>query len=215
MAARDTGTMEQNVDIQKHLSVGKNPRGIPTATFIEDVGAFLQTLGGVPVETAIGAFNELYGKCKTLENSLGRVKLSMKAKIPEIEKTLELVHVLEGKQAEGEALTTHYNLADTIYAKAEVACHGRVCLWLGANVMLEYSYEEAKGVLETSLRNAKEKLKTTNEDLEHLKNQTTTIEVNMARLFNYDVKRRKALRQEEGAADKTGGGKGRGNGNPK
>ncbi|EKU21323.1 prefoldin subunit 3 [Nannochloropsis gaditana CCMP526] len=174
MAARDTGTMEQNVDIQKHLSVGKNPRGIPTATFIppqplsttrfltcaqkEDVGAFLQTLGGVPVETAIGAFNELYGKCKTLENSLGRVKLSMKAKIPEIEKTLELVHVLEGKQAEGEALTTHYNLADTIYAKAEVACHGRVCLWLGANVMLEYSYEEAKGVLETSLRNAKEKL---------------------------------------------------------
>jgi len=45
---------------------------------------------------------------------LGRVKLSMKAKIPEIEKTLELVHVLEGKQAEGEALTTHYNLGRMI-----------------------------------------------------------------------------------------------------
>jgi hypothetical protein len=48
--------------------------------------------------------------------------------------------------------------ADTIYAKAEVACDGRVCLWLGANVMLEYSYEEAVGVLETSLGNAREKL---------------------------------------------------------
>lgn len=45
---------------------------------------------------------------------MGRVKLSMKAKIPEIEKTLELVHVLEGKQAEGEALTTHYNLGRMI-----------------------------------------------------------------------------------------------------
>jgi hypothetical protein len=33
--------------------------------------------------------------------------------------------------------------------------------------------------------------RTTNEDLEHLKNQTITVEVNMARLFNHDVKRRK------------------------
>ena len=39
-----------------------------------------------------------------------------------------------------------------------MACDGRVCLWLGANVMLEYSYEEAVGVLETSLGNAREKL---------------------------------------------------------
>ena len=39
--------------------------------------------------------------------------------------------------------------------------------------------------------------KTTNEDLEHLKNQTITVEVNMARLFNHDVKRRKVLQQQQ------------------
>ena len=28
-------------------------------------------------------------------------------------------------------MTTHYSLADTMYAKADVECNGTVCLWLG------------------------------------------------------------------------------------
>jgi hypothetical protein len=35
---------------------------------------------------------------------------------------------------------------------------------------------------------------TTNEDLEHLRNSSITVEVNMARLFNADVKRRRMLK---------------------
>ena len=35
------------------------------------------------------------------------------------------------RQEGGEGLTTHYSLADTIYAKADVECNGTVCLWLG------------------------------------------------------------------------------------
>lgn len=66
-----------------------------------------------------------------MENSLERTKENLKAKMPEIEKTLELVRVLQVKQEAGEGLTTHYSLADTIYAKADVECSGTVCLWLG------------------------------------------------------------------------------------
>lgn len=39
--------------------------------------------------------------------------------------------------------------------------------------------------------------KTTNEDLVHLRNQCITVEVNMARLFNADVKRRRMLKVRE------------------
>lgn len=34
-------------------------------------------------------------------------------------------------QEAGEGMTTHYSLADTMYAKADVECNGTVCLWLG------------------------------------------------------------------------------------
>ena len=55
---------------------------------------------------------------------------------------------LKDKKEEGEAIITRYNLADTVYAKAEVDCsQGIVNLWLGANVMLEYTYDEALDLL--------------------------------------------------------------------
>eukprot|EP00967_Tisochrysis_lutea_P155733 scaffold312327_cov32-Tisochrysis_lutea.AAC.1 len=46
----------------------------------------------------------------------------------------------------GEALTAHYELAQCVYAKATVPVHqeNKVCLWLGANVMLEYPREEVR-----------------------------------------------------------------------
>jgi hypothetical protein len=54
-----------------------------------------------------------------------------------------------GAQAElGEPLTTHYELAQCVYAKATVPVHqeNKVCLWLGAQVMLEYPREEVRGM---------------------------------------------------------------------
>lgn len=65
-----------------------------------------------------------------------------------MEKSIKLVQHLKSKKEGGEAVITRYNLADMIYAKAEVDCsQGIVNLWLGANVMLEYSYDEALDLL--------------------------------------------------------------------
>lgn len=194
-------TAQQKLDIQQALTDGKNPRGIPTVKFMDKVEDFLADLtpGGCPVETALGAFNELYSKYKFMEGSLGRTKINIKQKIPEVEKTLEVVNFLKQKQEsdDKEPIQTHYSLADTIYAKAEVECNGEVCLWLGANVMLKYTYDEAIEVLTNSLTASKTKFKETIEDLEHLRNQSITVEVNMARLFNHDVKLKQALKKEE------------------
>ena len=55
---------------------------------------------------------------------------------------------MKEKKDADETVITRYNLADTIYSKAEVDCsQGIVNLWLGANVMLEYTYDEALELL--------------------------------------------------------------------
>jgi prefoldin subunit 5 len=75
-----------------------------------------------------------------LNNNLG---LRYQQKLPEIEKSLALVRYLKSQQEEEAEVITRYSLAETIFATAQVECNGIVHLWLGANVMLEYTYEEA------------------------------------------------------------------------
>jgi len=51
---------------------------------------------------------------------------------------------------------TRYSLADAVFAKAEIDTEsGLVGLWLGANVMLEYTYDEAIKLLSSKEENAK------------------------------------------------------------
>ena len=74
-----------------------------------------------------------------------------------------------------------------------------MCLWLGANVMLEYPRAEAIALLGQQLRDAKQALATTVDDMGYLRDQITTTEVNMARVFNWDVKER---RKQKAASEK-------------
>jgi hypothetical protein len=51
-------------------------------------------------------------------------------------------------------------LTDTIWAKAAVAKETKtVCLWLGANTMVEFHFNEAKSLLTNNLENAVSNLK--------------------------------------------------------
>ena len=58
--------------------------------------------------------------------------------------------------------------------------------------MLEYNLDDAEALLERNLSAARKSLETVEEDLSFLRDQTTTIEVNMARIYNWDVKRRQS-----------------------
>jgi hypothetical protein len=60
-----------------------------------------------------------------------------------------------------------------------------------ANVMLSYPLEEAISLLQARLTGSEKSLTTITEDLDFLRNQITTMEVNTARLHNFDVKRRR------------------------
>lgn len=92
-------------------------------------------------------------------------------------------------------------VAKRIYAQAEFQDTKIVCLWLGANVMLEYGCEEAKDMLTRNLDTANKSLKLIVEDLHFLLDQMTIIEVTIARVYNSDVHQRRKQRAIRPEAD--------------
>jgi prefoldin subunit 5 len=112
-------------------------------------------------------------------------------KIPEIEKTITLIERLE-QSSQDEPLVAHYSLADAVFAKAQVETSvNKVYLWLGANVMLEYEYQEARELLEHKLAAAKKDLNEILEDLTVCRNQIVTAEVCVSRIYNWDVRQKR------------------------
>ena len=128
-----------------------------------------------------------------------------------------MVLLIKKNNEEKKTIETDFILSHNLYAKAEVPPTDKVCLWLGANVMLEYSNEEAEELLNKNLTQANASLEQTNIDLDFLKfvfiyfkirinfsklfffcnrDQITTTEVNMARVYNWDVKRRQGLKPQ-------------------
>ena len=134
--------------------------------------------------------------------SFPRTETRLKQKVPELEKSLTLVRALLEKKEAGETTgMTRYSLTDAVYGRAQIDYTvGTVNLWLGANVMLEYTYEDAISFLEHKLESAKKDLQGTTEDLTFLRDQIVTAEVNMSRLYNWDVKRKRASKEQEAAA---------------
>lgn len=108
----------------------------------------------------------------------------VKTKIPDIEKAIEAVHYLEKKKKneENENLKVDFMVSNNLWAKASVPIGNTICLWLGADVMCEYSYDEAKTLLNRNLENANTTLKNNEGDLDFIKDQITVCEVSKYKL---------------------------------
>lgn len=119
-------------------------------------------------------------------------------KIPDISNALQALHHL--MRSSGDSVSCHFELADSVYANAKIEKENKVLLWLGANVMLEYNYEEADALLSKNLTNAQVNLASLEEDLAFLKDQITISEVNIARIHNYNVQLKKEARDREMAS---------------
>lgn len=63
--------------------------------------------------------------------------------------------------------------------------------------MLSYKIPAAIELLKSKLEVANTSLNNTVEDLEFIREQMTVMEVNTARVFNWDVKRRRERREKE------------------
>ena len=164
----------------------QNTKKIPKVVFIENTEAWVEKYTD---DALFAQMNELYQKYKFMEQNLMRARQGLKVKLPDIKKTLEMVAMLKSKYESSEKeINTNFLLSDNIWAKAKIPnTTGKVGLWLGANVMVEYTYEEAIKLLGKNLHNAEMKIKETEDDLDFLKDQITTTEVNLARIYNQGV----------------------------
>ena len=79
-------------------------------------------------EQLLTELQELYSKYKFMEAQLVRSKAVLKSKLPDIQNALTMVDFLAEKEG---PMRVDYQLADSIYAKAEVDRTGSVGLWLG------------------------------------------------------------------------------------
>lgn len=64
--------------------------------------------------------------------------------------------------------------------------------------MLAYKLDEAAALLESKRDAAELSLSQVEEDMEFLREQQTVMEVNTARVYNWDVRRRRLARQAQG-----------------
>ncbi|OAA59206.1 prefoldin subunit [Niveomyces insectorum RCEF 264] len=203
--------------------VPTNPRGIPQAPFVDRVEDYVASRA--EVEPTLRRFQEMISKYQFMEANLQRRVAGLDEKLPDIRKTLETVEFLRlrrqrAKNGDGDGdddgggsdvesnpdsfddaagnLTTTFELNDTLYAKAVVPPTHEVYLWLGANVMLAYPIDEAQTLLRQKLSAAQTSRRQCEEDLEFLREQITTMEVAIARVYNWDVVQK---RKEGGAGE--------------
>ncbi|CUM64247.1 uncharacterized protein PRCAT00001844001 [Priceomyces carsonii] len=177
-----------------------NPRGIPEAPFIDKVENFVKN-PDADFDNVMAAFQERLQQYKYMELSKRQQLVDLSTKIPDIKKNLDIINYIEEKKGEEDSeeaqeekkIEANYELNDTLYTRASIDINSleSVYLWLGAEVMMEYPLDEAVKLLNERLEKNKTQLKLIKEDLEYLKENITTMEVNTARLYNWDVQRRK------------------------
>ncbi|CAM5140709.1 unnamed protein product [Eretmochelys imbricata] len=153
--------------------------GIPEAVFVEDVDSFMKQPGNETADVVLKKLDEQYQKYKFMELNLAQKKRRLKSQIPEIKQTLDILKYMQKKKESTNPMETRFLLADNLYCKASVPPTDKVCLWLGANVMLEYDIDEAQALLEKNLSTATRNLESLEEDLDFLRDQFTTTEVNI------------------------------------
>ena len=158
-------------------TIDQNERGIPAAPFIANVQEFVQ---GRHQDT-LRSFQEMLQKYQFMERHLLQRQLALARKTPEIRASRDWLPLLATAQR------VDVELGDTLLVSAAVAPTATVGLWLGANVMLEFPVAEARELLARKLASAETSQRQVHDDLAFLKTQITTMQVNMARVYNDSV----------------------------
>jgi len=177
-----------------------NFSGIPEAQFVEDVDSFMK--GEENAEDKLKALDERHQKYKMMEGNLMARKRRLKSQLPDITSSLTLINKLRAKKDANEETNSQFLLSDSVFASAKIPPTDKVCLWLGANVMLEYSLDDAEELLKKNKESAEKNIKQISFDLGFLRDQMTITEVTMARTYNWDVKKRKEKKDASGSENK-------------
>lgn len=154
-------------------------------------------------QNVIDKLSSLSQKYRLYETKLVKQKQTLEQKIPDVRRALKAVMAVEARNKRDDAaekpLEASFELSDGLFVRAVVPKTTTVCLWLGANVMVEYTFEEAVKLLQNNLRAAENNLKETKVNLSYLRDQLNTTDINLSRVYNFHVQ---TMRQKKA----TGGG---------
>lgn len=110
--------------------------------------------------------DEQHSKYKLMEYNITARRRKLKIQIPDLAKSLEMIDILR-EQAEDKE--TQFLLSEQVFLKTTVQPTKTVCLWLGANVMLEYPLDEAEVLLKQNMESAEQNLKCLEHDQDFLR----------------------------------------------
>lgn len=144
---------------------------------------------GQSPEMALQAFRTLAMKYESMLDSLRTRHQRISEKMREIEKSIDAVSQISKAT---ESSVVDYELGETLFARATVPAGAKVNLWLGANVLLEYEPEEALALLKKKLEDSQAALDRVKHDESFTREQLTTMEVNVARVYNLIVEFKQA-----------------------
>lgn len=139
----------------------------------------------------IEKLSALSQKCRFFEERLVKGKDALEDKIAEVKRAITAVSALADRSSRAgsntKPINTQFELSDGIYVRATIPHSSTVCLWLGANVMVEYTHTEALTLLNKNLTSAETNFKDTCNDISFLRNQLNTTDVNLSRVYNHHV----------------------------
>ncbi|TNJ28771.1 putative Prefoldin subunit 3 [Giardia muris] len=166
-----------------------NTRNIPRAAFVEDIGAFVGTFDG-DCAACIASLQETLGKYNLMLDALRKQRDGLRASTAELRENLDAISHLQDRFEEASEVDVRYELAAGVYARARIPRTDRISLWLGSGVMVEYPPEEARALLSKNLAEADAAITDLEQNIQFLKEQATTTEVCISRVFNWDVQNR-------------------------
>lgn len=135
--------------------------------FQDDVDAFMALdENDGSADKVLRRLDEQHSKYKLMEYNISARRRKLKLQIPDLAKSLEMIDILRDQSDEKE---TQFLLSEQVFLKATVPPTKTVCLWLGANVMLEYPLDEAEVLLTQNMESAETNLKCLEHDQDFLR----------------------------------------------
>jgi prefoldin subunit 5 len=103
-------------------------------------------------EKVLKSLDEQHSKYKFMEMNMIARKRRLRQQLPDLQKSLEMIKILT--EQDDEELESNVLLSEQVFVKSVIPKTKNVCLWLGANVMLEYPLDEAEVLLKQNLESA-------------------------------------------------------------
>ncbi|KAL6936438.1 uncharacterized protein HGUI_03630 [Hanseniaspora guilliermondii] len=179
-----------------------NPRGIPKALFIDLNDPKITS----NLELTVANVQQNLQKYEYMLKSKDQQLKTITDITKDIKTNIKVIDTLiaqnnDSDDEDEEFQDIQYELEDGLFAFASIPTKSEtntVSLWLGSGILMEFTYGEALQILNEKSDVYTNKINEIIEDVEFLREQITTLQVNLSKVYNYSVLQKRKLEQKQG-----------------